>query len=431
MTHQDPDVLEVIIMVRGDKKPELETAVTLLRFASADAASQAVLAIVEWCSRWALAHGFLNELVPAANCGHTADKGTNTEETPKELKIPPATDQQCRWSLNGTNLKVKSAVGWCSEGAVGGGQPGAAAAAEGPWALPSDLRIEGGRGLLLHADSRDLSSSSSLRVPRKNTRKDSKIWRLIGRGITEDEDGEAEGNDGVKRWSRVSTARDSILMHREAKGGGSSTHTNPKWLSFNVPQWCKAEASKATLPRGRSGSTASTSSGQHGQHQPRSGRQSLYPKTRSHTPPKARNGPDGRKSRDHSHDDCGILVPGLCLEQGSNASSPRGALQGAGPGATDGGVTHDSCQDMSPKPTCMDSQAGTPCRGVAENTARERRRFLDIPHVGAVDGIGDDCSNCTSRSCEASAKALTLLEILDDFAGPVSTNASPRDAEPP
>merc|ERR1712217_133521 len=138
-------------------------------------------------------------------------------------------------------LKGSSSELWCSEGRR--------CASETPQS----------HGLLLHSDSRDLTSPSTLgRRKHKRHVTDNKIWRLISRGGGDDDDDSDESRSDVKRWSRLSNARDSILLHKEHSTSSSTAKTTMHWLSFggfthhgHHNSGRKADDRSAT-PRGRS-----------------------------------------------------------------------------------------------------------------------------------------------------------------------------------
>mmetsp|Transcript_128711 Transcript_128711/g.236095 ORF Transcript_128711/g.236095 Transcript_128711/m.236095 type:complete len:386 (-) Transcript_128711:53-1210(-) len=313
--HQDIGFLEVVVAVRAvssafvqalgveeagvkddymhrEERRALATdVVTLSGFSSVGAASEAVEAIAEWCTRWGHQHGLItSSRFPAGLGPGVEDKATSTEEPGEEVEPPP-----CAEMLSGRPLAEATSVGtgslWCS-------------------------RSEGGHShsLLLHRDSFDLSNPSVRSAARKHSGRNSKLWTFIHRGSDKEEEGEVSDDDAdLAKWQRVSEARDTILLQNRTESKGSAPQPVARGKSF-LPFAgfiSKTEAIKV-LPRGRS----ATGRG------PVALNVSSRWETRSFTPPKERVA-DSSCGKYHHFVDNPI---GLSKEKdGSKGWSPRSA----------------------------------------------------------------------------------------------------------
>lgn len=322
--HQDIGFLEVVVAVRAVGSPargnakdakEMEVVpaqdykvscpeanpdpgtdvVTLSGFSSVEAASQAVQAIAEWCTRWGHKHGLITASHFPIDQPSCVDKSTSTEEHSEagesayvELPAKAPAENHFEGSL------------WCSS------------------------RSEGARGLLLHRDSFDLSNPTVRAMKRKEHRTDSKLWRFIHRGleartVVEEECEVEEDDPDVARWRTVSEARDTILLQNraESKGTPQQSIRGMPWLPFTGFAIARNGIHKTdairVLPRGRS---IGGGRGQAASHY--SNRWDLQ--SRSFTPPKDRAG-DGSCGKYH---------------QFTNAADCAGKEK-------------DNCQDISPR----------------------------------------------------------------------------------
>jgi len=289
--------VEVVVTIRA-ARAGLETAVSLFGFTSASAAEEAVNALTDHCCEWAGKHGVEH----AAN--RRAPPGETTLEVPTldtihipelklqrsrsaQLDVPGLDDSSEQPDSNLPDNELPHLPSHLPDSELlqgsGHADPPPATATTGSrvvnqpvvnqpsrrqsWCMSttprattqnfpprrhSDFSAPVSRSLLLHADSRDLMGPSTLRGKR-HRKAGSTIWRVIGRATEEDSDDSPDDYaSDVKRWSRLSSARDSILMHKEGSMRETSSAQGLRsmtWLSFGSLGIGKSREGKGKQPQ--------------------------------------------------------------------------------------------------------------------------------------------------------------------------------------
>lgn len=293
------------------------------------------------------------------------------------------------------------------------------------------IAAESARGthsLLYHADSKDLSGPSTMRTSqRKCARKaGAKIWGLIGRSTEEDED--ASGDDGadVKRWSRLSSARDSILMHKESaqasRDGAQSGMRSMGWLSTfggltaigrnkdgkAKSHTCHVTQAEPPMPMHR-GRTSKQST------------RSWSLKTRSLTPELYRSSSWSSQ----------YLVPGSVNEPTSRSSRSPSAGRSSARESSKGGSCRGSRHRRPPTPPRAQSPASQAERSTP--TARVTRGPPPSPVVGLLsdEGVSTGYDGPGADKADEGAPVIEMIEDPVETPGTVATSERPGGSPTP